>query len=72
MAARDKNGRAFESGQRVKVVSDGKVHPSGPNPKGEYEGDVIGVHEDGPHVQLEDGSRATPYAADCEITGPPQ
>ncbi len=67
MAAKDKNGQDFAEGQRVHVVSDGKAHPGGDNPKGDYEGDVLGVHEDGPHVVNDEGVRSTPYAADCEI-----
>lgn len=55
--ARDKNGCEFEEGQRVKVVSD----------SGTYEGDVIGLHEDGAHVSTDDGVRYTPAAKDCEV-----
>jgi hypothetical protein len=67
MAATDKNGQAFTEGRTVKVISSGKDHPGGVNPKGTYEGVVIGVHEDGPHVLQKDGTRTTPFAADCEL-----
>lgn len=67
MAAKDKHGRAFEEGKSIRVVSDGTAHPGGDNPAGEYVGQIIGVHEDGPHVLLENGARTTPFAADCEV-----
>lgn len=70
MAAKDKNGQVFAEGQRVKVVSDGRAHPGGHNPEGTYEGEVIGLHEDGAHVQQEDGTRSTPFAEDCEVLPP--
>lgn len=83
MAAKDKYGRAFEVGKHVKVASSGQYtvtpingvpyvvdgHPGGDNPKGDYEGEIVGVHEDGPHVKLKDGSRRTPFAAECEVLG---
>ncbi len=67
MAKTDSKGQPFDEGKRVKVHSDGKAHPGGHNPKGDYEGLIIGVHEDGPHVLQDDGTRTTPYAADCEV-----
>lgn len=57
--ARDKKGVVFEEGQRVKVTS----------ADGDYEGDVIGLHQDGAHVVNDDGVRSTPAAADCEVVG---
>lgn len=55
--ARDKKGVVFEEGQRVKFSVDGA----------DYEGDVIGLHEDGAHVATDDGTRYTPAAGDCEV-----
>ncbi len=86
MAAKDKNGNAFEEGKKVRVVSSGKhrVNPEnglpyeakghwgGDNPEGTYEGTIVGVHEDGPHVQVGEGAKAhrtTPLAAECEVLG---
>ncbi len=63
----DKKGQPFEVGRKVKVVSSGKDHPGGSNPKGTYEGNIIGVHEDGPHVEQQDGTRTTPFAVECEV-----
>ena len=63
----DKKGQAFEVGRKIKVTSDGKVHPGGSNPKGAYDGEIDGVHEDGPHVAQKDGTRTTPFALDCEV-----
>ncbi len=71
MAARDKNGQAFAEGQRVKVESKGST-PWSVHEAGSYEGVVIGLHEDGPHVQVGDGDAATriaPLASECEIVG---
>lgn len=65
--ATDKHGQPFVEGRKVHVVSDGRPHPGGANPKGDYTGTIIGVHEDGPHVETEDGERTTPFAADCEV-----
>jgi hypothetical protein len=67
MAAVDKKGQAFEIGRKIKVASDGKEHSGGSNPKGSYEGEIVGLHEDGPHVAQKDGTRTTPFAADCEV-----
>ncbi len=67
MAAIDKKGQPFVVGAKIKVVSDGKAHSGGDNPKGSYEGVIVGVHEDGPHVEQKDGTRTTPFAADCEV-----
>lgn len=69
MAATDKLGRAFSVGRRVKVSSSGKPHPSGSNPKGTYEGEIVGVHEDGPHVLTDKGERTVPFANECEVLG---
>jgi len=69
MAARDKNGRAFVVGRRVRVTSSGKPHPGGSNPAGDYEGEIVGLHEDGPHVLNDKGERSTPFADECEVLG---
>lgn len=85
MAAKDKNGRDFVVGAKVKVSSSGKFtrtytgghsevldgHYGGHNPEGEYEGEIVGLHEDGPHVLADLGGddpvRTTPLAAECEV-----
>ena len=72
MAATDKHGQPFVEGKKVRVSSDGRAHPGGDNPAGAYEGTIVGVHEDGPHVLVQDGTskdgyRTTPFAADCEV-----
>jgi hypothetical protein len=69
MAARDKKGQEFAEGQKVKVSSKGPS-PWSEHKAGDYEGVVIGVHEQGPHVQIGDGDaayRIAPLAAECEI-----
>lgn len=50
--AKDKNGVAFEEGQIVQF--------------GEHVGIVVGLHEDGAHIQIGE-KRHTPAAKDCVI-----
>ena len=69
MAAKDSKGQEFVVGQHIKVKSKGPT-PWSLHEAGDYEGTVVGVHEDGPHVLVGEGAdaiRIAPFASECEI-----